>query len=116
MQDYRTISDIYSELPSPPRREAHKDGDAAALHRIDGLRSVLYRYQCDSIAAMLNQETAHAGILDPLYIPLVGIDQTTFYIQPTTMEVLRECPVIVPAQGGILCEDMGMWRIRANKV
>ena len=75
---------------------------------ISGLRSRLYPYQRESVSAMLLREMSESDVLDPLYIPVTGLNKTTFYLQPATMEILRECPMVAAHRGGVLCEELGM--------
>ena len=118
-QDIRSLSEIYGELPSPtidpttflsgtdPRTQK-------ALRRAlywespPGMR-LLYPYQRRTVARMLKQELDPGVAPDPLYIPIRGVEgsDVVFYLQPSTMEVLRECPMRSQAKGGILCEEMG---------
>lgn len=57
---------------------------------------------------MLVREQEHRRIPDPLYVPLSGLDNKTFFFQPATLEVLSECPHVTEYSGGILCEELGM--------
>ena len=107
-QDNRTMAEIYGDLPSPhvqsnsPLTRSILNG-----YDINGLRSTLYQYQRRSVAQMVEVETTQSDTADPLYIPVVGIDGTTFYLQPATMEVLRERPMVQQNRGGVLCEELG---------
>jgi hypothetical protein len=76
--------------------------------QIAGLRSQLYPYQRESVSAMLFKEMSVSDVPDPLYIPVSGVDKTVFYLQPATMEILRECPMVAAHHGGVLCEELGM--------
>ncbi|KZT27320.1 hypothetical protein NEOLEDRAFT_1110673 [Neolentinus lepideus HHB14362 ss-1] len=115
--DNRTTTRIYSDLPSPnvvKLREEVKTSPACdritailSGEPIDGLRSSLYPYQAESVAAMLAKESQAFAVLDPLYLPLVGVDGRTFYFRPADMEILCECPTISQSCGGILCEELG---------
>ena len=78
-------------------------------HQIAGLRSCLHPYQRESVSAMLLREMSESGVHDPLYIPLTGMNESVFYLQPATMEILRECPMVAAYHGGVLCEELGMW-------
>lgn len=97
-QDNRTMAEIYGDLLSPPS-VPHKD--------IEGMESKLYGYQCDSVAAMVQKETAPTTIADPLFIPFFGLNRQKFYLQPARREILRERPLITQNRGGILCEELG---------
>jgi hypothetical protein len=76
---------------------------------IPGLKSTLHQYQRRSVAAMLQRELDPGTVPDPLYIPILGIDGREFYLEPATMEILRERPSVSQTRGGILCEEMGMF-------
>jgi SNF2-related domain len=71
----------------------------------------LYAYQRRTVARMLQQELDPGVAPDPLYIPIHGVQlegcNRVFYLQPSTMEILSECPLRAQAKGGILCEEMG---------
>ena len=56
---------------------------------------------------MIQRELDPGTVPDPLYLPVAGIDGKEFYLDPTTMEILRECPSLSQTRGGILCEEMG---------
>ena len=77
-------------------------------HEVAGLRSRLYPYQRESVSAMLLREISESDVPDPLYIPVTGLNETVFYFQPATMEVLRERPMVAAHHGGVLCEELGM--------
>jgi hypothetical protein len=77
-------------------------------HQIAGLRSRLYPYQRESVSAMLLGEMSESDVPDPLYIPVTGLNKTVFYLQPATMEVLRERPMVAAHHGGVLCEELGI--------
>jgi hypothetical protein len=47
-------------------------------------------------------------IPDPLYIPVTGMNKSVYYLQPATMEILQECPMVTAHHGGVLCEELGM--------
>jgi hypothetical protein len=49
-----------------------------------------------------------SDVPDPLYIPVTGMNKLAFYLQPATMEVLQECPMVATHHGGVLCEELGM--------
>ncbi|KAJ8456942.1 hypothetical protein ONZ45_g18517 [Pleurotus djamor] len=114
-QRMSTLSQIYSQLPSPvPSLEADAPQISLALLDYDfdvehelGLRSKLYKYQRRTVAQLIQRESTTSPIPDPLYIPLRSDKGDTFYFQPGTYEVLRECPRVVSTPGGILCEELG---------
>ncbi len=56
---------------------------------------------------MLLREMSESDVPDPLYILVTGIDKTVFYLQPATMEILRDCPMVAAHHGGVLCEELG---------
>ena len=72
------------------------------------LRSQLYEYQRRTVSTMVARETLRGSVEDPLYLPIHGVDGRTFYMQPTTMEIVMERPRISSVPGGILCEELGM--------
>lgn len=112
------MAEIYSDLPSPSLTLDPRPSESPDLldmtrritldHQIPGLRSRLYPYQRESVSAMLLKETSESDVPDPLYIPVSGMDKTIFYLQPATMETLRECPMVTAHHGGVLCEELGM--------
>ncbi|KIL67165.1 hypothetical protein M378DRAFT_191789 [Amanita muscaria Koide BX008] len=113
-KDDRTLAEIYSELPSPkpfnpPRRE---EISSRLLHFSDdlkglGMKSTLFQYQRQSVAALLQKEMDVSAIEDPLYVSIVDLNGNRFYLQPAKMEILCERPMVSPARGGILCEELG---------
>ncbi|KAI9508447.1 P-loop containing nucleoside triphosphate hydrolase protein [Russula earlei] len=115
--DNRTLAEIYSDLPSPVVDLSLQTSEPSRLHdmtsgimlgdQIPGLRSRLYPYQRESVSAMLHKEMSESDIPDPLYIPIIGLNKTAFYLQPATLEILRECPMVAPHHGGVLCEELG---------
>jgi hypothetical protein len=72
-----------------------------------GIRSKLHRYQRRSVAAMIQKELNLRDDPDPLFVPLVGIRKEELYLQPGTMELRLERPLVAPCRGGILCEELG---------
>jgi hypothetical protein len=72
-----------------------------------GFFSVLYKYQRRSIAAMVTQELDQRTIPDPLCLAVSTINGREFYLKPGTMEFLKECDMVAPTRGGILCEELG---------
>ena len=58
---------------------------------------------------MLQKELDTRDVPDPLFIPVRGVDDKIFYIQPGTMEILKERPMTMPCRGGILCEELGAY-------
>jgi hypothetical protein len=76
----------------------------------EGMITVLRNYQRQSVAAMVQKETSPPTIADPLVIPIVGMNGQEFYLQPATMEILRERATVTQNRGGILCEEMGTQR------
>lgn len=56
---------------------------------------------------MLDREERSQFIDDPLYIPIVGLEGEKHYMQPFTLEFLRDCPQLAQTRGGFLCEELG---------
>ncbi|KAF5386941.1 hypothetical protein D9615_001552 [Tricholomella constricta] len=113
-KDRRTLGEIYGELNSPSVKVIpgweNTTGRLLDLHDdLSGLgmRCTLYKYQRRSVAAMIQKELDSRDIADPLFIPLLSMNQEYFYLQPGTMEVLRERPTVAACQSGILCEELG---------
>ncbi|EJD53122.1 hypothetical protein AURDEDRAFT_81353 [Auricularia subglabra TFB-10046 SS5] len=104
-KDTRTLSEIFSQLPSPEML----DEDMVTLTlSLSGLTSTLYRYQKETLRRMHQQEMDGRVIPDPTYLAVHSIETgTTFYLQPSTMTVRRAVPVFSQKRSGILCEDMG---------
>ncbi|KAH9950194.1 SNF2 family N-terminal domain-containing protein [Amylocystis lapponica] len=99
--DNRSMIDLYAALPSPVGVPEY------FLREVPGMRSILYTYQARTVSAMMAREVRKDTVPDPVYIPIKGIDGGIFHLQPTTMEILRECPRVEQARGGILCEELG---------
>ena len=107
------MAEIYSELPSPELDESTDQTlDILDGSPIFGLLSTLHPYQRASVAAMLLKESPSRYIHDPTYIQIsgVGANEKPFYLQPTTLEILQDCPRTSTARGGILCEELGTTR------
>jgi hypothetical protein len=104
------MAEIYGELPSPELDEL-TDQARAILEGtpIFGLRSTLHPYQRTSVAAMLLKELPSRSVPDPTYIQVsgVGVNGKVFHLQPTTLEILQDCPRNSTVRGGILCEELG---------
>ena len=108
------MSEIFTDLPSPePPTFTNKFPNRAMLeHALEsgeapGMRSTLYSYQRQSVAAMLYREQAKATIRNPLFVEIKTIDDQNFYFQPGTMEIRSECPMAYQEKGGMLCEELG---------
>ncbi|KAF9817821.1 hypothetical protein IEO21_03163 [Rhodonia placenta] len=100
--DNRTLAEIFRDLPSP------KASAKYPVNCTQGMRTSLYPYQRETVSAMLAREAeSPATINDPLFIPMKGMDGTSFYLQPSTMESRQECPQVAQSRGGILCEELG---------
>lgn len=111
MQEHQTLAGIYNNLPSPVVSERFKGENPNFIQiledNIHGMRSHLHTYQRRSVAAMLQKELYPGRAPDPLYITINGMNGEPFYLQPATMEVLRERPSVELNRGGILCEELG---------
>ncbi|KAL0946491.1 hypothetical protein HGRIS_012709 [Hohenbuehelia grisea] len=112
--DDRTLAEIYGDLPSPvpPSYDEPASIQARLINLGDdlsdlGLRYPLHPYQRTTVAQLLSRERSQTRSCDPLYLPLRSLDGKPFYFQPGTYEILRDCPLITPARGGILCEELG---------
>jgi hypothetical protein len=114
-QDSRTLSEIYGDIASPEvdlsnpccdpvSRLLDFDDDLEGL----GFRSVLYRYQRESIASMITREIDPRAIRDPLSLPLSTINGKDFDLLPATMEVWNGRNYVDPTRGGLLCEELGI--------
>ncbi|KAG5644225.1 hypothetical protein DXG03_008820 [Asterophora parasitica] len=84
--DRRTLAEIYGDLKSP---------EAKITPGWETLTTRLLDFQDDLSG------------FDPLFLRLVSLDQQLFYLQPGTVEVLRERPTVAAGQSGILCEELG---------
>jgi hypothetical protein len=85
-----------------------------------GMRSSMYKYQRRSVAAMIQKELDVTDIPDPLFISLASMFREEFYLQPGTMEILRERPTVAACRGGILCEELGKfsskWKVLSTEI
>lgn len=72
-----------------------------------GMRSTMYKYQRRSVTAMIKKEMDVTDVPDPLFIPLTSMSLEIFYLQPGTMEILRERPTVTACRSGVLCEELG---------
>jgi len=74
-----------------------------------GMRSELLFYQRRSVSTMLLKERQRGrSIPDPLYSAVNSVDlRKTFFLQPGTLELVREQPMVEAPCGGILCEELG---------
>lgn len=105
------MAEIYGDIPSPHISPDYPD--SSIIHsllsrdQIEGMRSTLYPYQCRSVVAMIQKETLDVNIPDPLFIKILGIDGSEFYLQPSTMEIVEERPMVQRNRGGVLCEELG---------
>jgi hypothetical protein len=61
---------------------------------------------------MLLKEIPSQSAPDPAYIQVRGVGPGggIFYLQPATLEVLRNFPRTSTVRGGILCEELGKTR------
>ncbi|RDB22176.1 putative ATP-dependent helicase C23E6.02 [Hypsizygus marmoreus] len=113
-KDRRTLAEIYGDLKSPQAKvtPGWEDITSRLLDFEDdlgglGMRSSLHTYQRRSVTAMIQKELDMSDVPDPLFIPLSSMMQETFYLQPGTMEILRERPTVAASRSGILCEELG---------
>ena len=74
---------------------------------IPDLRTTLYGYQKESVAALLDREKHNGIVNDPLYMSMTTLDGKTYYLQPAILEILLECPQYFQSKGGFLCEELG---------
>ncbi|EKM82385.1 hypothetical protein AGABI1DRAFT_67996 [Agaricus bisporus var. burnettii JB137-S8] len=113
-QDSRTLSGIYGDIASPKVDLSNPCCETVArLLDFDdelnglGFRSVLYRYQRESIASMVSREIDPRAVQDPLGLPLSTINGKDFDLLPATMEVRNGRGYVDPTRGGLLCEELG---------
>ncbi|KAG7092981.1 hypothetical protein E1B28_009281 [Marasmius oreades] len=112
--DRRSLSEIYSGLPSPTSRPGNTHENEVVWRLLDfdddlaglGFTSTLHRYQRRSVATMIEHESESRRAPDPLYLSLVDIKGKVFYYQPGTTEVLWSVSY-VSSRGGVLCEELG---------
>ncbi|KIJ69192.1 hypothetical protein HYDPIDRAFT_179066 [Hydnomerulius pinastri MD-312] len=110
--DNRTMAEIYSDLHSPTINITSHNRipivhDIINGRAIWGLKSKLYGYQRQSVAVMIEKEMNSRPVPDPLYVAVTSISGEKYYLQPSTTNLLRECPMVTPTRGGILCEELG---------
>ncbi|KAJ3530656.1 hypothetical protein NM688_g7678 [Phlebia brevispora] len=113
--DDRTLAEVYNTLPSPSTRDEPGDSLITKVlgktSRFSRMRTTLYSYQRRSVAAMVERELHPGTVPDPLFVPIHRVEgaagQETFFLQPATMEILRERPSVAQIRGGILCEELG---------
>lgn len=113
-KDNRTLAEIYGDLQSPQARVT-PGYEAITRRLLDfddrleglGMRSSMYKYQRRSVTAMIQKEMDATQIPDPLFIPLTSMFFETFYLQPGTMEILRERLTVAACRSGVLCEELG---------
>lgn len=114
------MAEIYTDLPSPVLNSSSEVSSPsrriASGGTVWGLRSILYGYQRHSVAVMLERESSTKPVPDPLYIPISCMSGIRWYIQPSTMSLLRECPTFSPSRGGILCEELGTFESNPKSV
>ncbi|KAF9484636.1 hypothetical protein BDN70DRAFT_872149 [Pholiota conissans] len=113
-KDSATLTDIYSDLESPRAMAVPGYGSIASrlldpTDDLDGLgmRTKLYTYQRQTVAAMMHKELDLKDVPDPLYIQVKTVDGKPCFLQPGTMEVLQEHPMSANCRGGLLCEELG---------
>ncbi|KAJ3894949.1 hypothetical protein GG344DRAFT_39846 [Lentinula edodes] len=116
LTDRKQLAEIYANIPSPTPGKL-KNSSSLVSRLLDpgdaigeslGLRSLLLRYQRESVATMLEREEhAHLSTPNPLYLTLKTMDGSIFYYQPGTTEILREKSMVSLPPGGVLCEELG---------
>lgn len=116
------MAEIYGDLPSPlvpgfidDLRYNSIIDSIMCDDQFPGMRSRLFHYQRRSVVAMLEKERRGRIVPDPLYIPLSGMNGEVYYYQPGTLELLRDCPMTSQNQGGILCEELGAFKISSQE-
>ncbi|KAJ6531108.1 P-loop containing nucleoside triphosphate hydrolase protein [Mycena capillaripes] len=111
-----TLTGLYEDLPSPQSlvTAASTPMTRRLLDFSDELANLgfrpnfhLHRYQRRSVAAMVQKEMDLTDDPDPLFLPITGMNNEQFFLQPGTMEVLSQRPRVAPCRGGILCEELG---------
>ncbi|KLO14911.1 hypothetical protein SCHPADRAFT_291351 [Schizopora paradoxa] len=95
--NYESLLDIFNNL-DVSNFEEEVDGTS--------LRTQLYAYQKQSVSAMRHMEST-TFVRDPLFIPLIGMDEVIFHLQPSTLELRREQPMMARGRGGFLSEELG---------
>lgn len=108
------MAEIYNDLNSPSLSAscvplARKIADGK---RVCGLRSKLYDYQRQSIAVMVEKELSHRPVPDPSFVVVADMFGKQWFLQPSTMTIFCEPPMVDPGHGGILCEELGMLTAR----
>ncbi len=72
-----------------------------------GIRSTLFTYQRRSVAYDVAEgDYGERRSGSPLRARSC-LNEEAFYLQPGTMEILRERPMVAPSRGGVLCEELG---------
>lgn len=61
---------------------------------------------------MVEKELDVSEVHNPLFLSMHALkpfksSPASWYYQPGTLEILRDCPTIKPCRGGILCEELG---------
>ncbi|KAK9472340.1 P-loop containing nucleoside triphosphate hydrolase protein [Dipodascopsis tothii] len=114
-----TLQDLFNAVSSAPADVAAASGHATAdddteglVGRaldgdIDGLASVLYGYQRESLATMLRKELLTERSLDPRLVPAVPPVGGRAYVDFETGDVYRQPTYFDGVHGGILAEEMG---------
>lgn len=110
-----SLFDLFNTLPSPnPQPDAVKDvyvRDAMYQildNKVEGLSTVLYNYQQQSAALMLQREVSPAQIIDPRLSVLMDQQNNTWYCDASIGALLREPKFYEAARGGICAETMGL--------
>ncbi|KAH7921384.1 hypothetical protein BV22DRAFT_1038738 [Leucogyrophana mollusca] len=111
--DNRTMSEIYNDLPSPTVHCSLPFDDACTPSSVTpggdgmGLRTILYDYQRHAVEVMMKREHNSRPGGNPLFISVRSVYGEEFFIQPSTLEIVRERPMVTRSRGGILCEELG---------
>ncbi|KAI4742196.1 hypothetical protein E4T50_07404 [Aureobasidium sp. EXF-12298] len=108
---------LFNNVPSPnPTSEKitshfHREVMLDLLdhqYQMPGLKTILYPYQRNSAAQMLQRECEDRLELDPRLEKRTALDGTTFYYEPWDVSLFRSPRFYESCKGGILAETMGL--------
>ncbi|KAH0276652.1 hypothetical protein KCU91_g3726, partial [Aureobasidium melanogenum] len=108
---------LFNNVPSPnPTSERitshfHREVMLDLLdhqYQMPGLKTILYPYQRNSAAQMLQRECEDRLELDPRLEKRTALDGTTFYYEPWDVSFFRSPRFYESCKGGILAETMGL--------